>query len=202
MAVLNTHIVTTSTKGANSHHQTWQAFRRTADGKLYYQIRDTAVGTFNNGGDDLSSDADYVTETVEFIANSEEIFTGDGSTKIFTSSLNRGTDADRYFITIDSNPLVADTDFTVNGTSITFTIAPHNGAYILFRKINKRYLNTGTDLFQQYRFETGQNFYDIDTRGRLVRHTFQKARLNEIVDDFGTYDGDSLINPTTYQDAV
>lgn len=202
MGMINTHIVKSKTRGHNAFRESFQAFRRTTDGKLYYQLRDANVGTFNNGGDDLSSDADYVTETVEFIANSNETFTGDGSTTVFTSSLNRGSDADRYYITIDSNPLVADTDFTVSGTSITFTIAPHNGAHILFRKINKRYLNRSADLFQQYRFEQGQNFYDLDTRGRLVRHKNQKVRLTAIVDDFSTYDGDSLINTTTYQDAV
>jgi hypothetical protein len=117
-------------------------------------------------------------------------------------NFNAGTLADKLYITIDGGLTTADIDYTVSGTTLTFSVAPHSAANIVIRKVNKKYLNNVSDTFQQYRFENGDAFYFINSDGYLIRREQKRPIISEVLDSFSSYDGDSLINATTYQSAV
>ena len=199
MAYANKHIVNSNGKGENAFSDTWHALRRTADGKLYCQLRDKNVGTFDNGQGTLANDDDYVTEDLQFVSGISETVSGaNGSETSFTTTTNFGVDEDRLHITIDTavqNHLI---DYTISGTTLTFTVAPHNGASILIRLKNKRYFNQVGDTFQQYRFQNGNAYYKIDDNGKLNRIENKRYTLTEVVDDYDSYDGSAIVNSTTY----
>jgi hypothetical protein len=201
MSLINRHVVNSNGRGSDKNRETWHAIRRTDDGQLWYQKRDKNKGTFNNGSGVLSNDDDYVSETLSLQEGSSSNI-GDGSTKIFTMNFNAGTLADKLYITIDGGLTTADIDYTVSGTTLTFSVAPHSAANIVIRKVNKKYLNNVSDTFQQYRFENGDAFYFINSDGYLIRREQKRPIISEVLDSFSSYDGDSLINATTYQSAV
>ena len=47
---INNHVVNTGGRGNNMFSETFHGLRRTQDGKLYYTLRDSNVGTFSNDG--------------------------------------------------------------------------------------------------------------------------------------------------------
>jgi hypothetical protein len=213
MATANTHIVNTIGKGTNAYSKTFHALRRTTDGKLYYTLRDKNVGTFSNDGGvtELSSDADYVAADEEFISGEDETLVGDGSTVTFTLSQSYSSDgADRLAIFVNGVRKVATTDYSISGTSLTFTTAPNLGSYvqnsqILVKKINKKYKNESTDTYQQYKFENGKNYYKLNSDGKLLKVENKKMPVDEInfpdevmSSDFDNYNGTSIVNATTY----
>ena len=85
---INNHVVNTGGRGNNRFSETFHGLRRTADGKLYYTLRDKNVGTFSNDGGttQLTNDADYVAVIEEYISGVDETFAGDGSDTTFTLS--------------------------------------------------------------------------------------------------------------------
>ena len=203
---INNHVVNTGGRGNNMFSETFHGLRRTQDGKLYYTLRDKNVGTFSNDGGttELSSDADYVAVVEEFISGVDETFSGDGSDTTFTLATT-GYLADRLAVFVDRTRLTADTDYTVSGTTLTFTLAPHNGANIFVRKIKKEYKNETSDTYQQYKFENGRNHYKLNSDGKLVKVENKKMPVDEVNfpddvadSDFGNYNGTSIINSTTY----
>ena len=203
---INNHVVNTGGRGNNMFSETFHGLRRTQDGKLYYTLRDKNVGTFSNDGGttELSSDADYVAVVEEFISGVDETFSGDGSDTTFTLATT-GYLADRLAVFVDRTRLTADTDYTVSGTTLTFTLAPHNGANIFVRKIKKEYKNETSDTYQQYKFENGRNHYKLNSDGKLVKVENKKMTVDEVNfpddvldSDFGNYNGTSIINSTTY----
>lgn len=203
----NNHIVNSTGRGGNAFSNTFHGLRRTQDGKLYYTLRDTNVGTFSNDGGttEISSDADYVTVVEEYISGVDETFAGDGSDTTFTLSTT-GYFADSLAVFIDRTRLTADTDYTVSGTTLTFTLAPHNGANIFVRKINREYKNESTDTYQQYKFESGRNHYKLNSDGKLVKTENKKMPISEtnfpddVLDsEFAAYNGNALVNSTTYK---
>ena len=203
---INNHVVNTSGRGNNMFSETFHGLRRTQDGKLYYTLRDKNVGTFSNDGGttELSSDADYVAVVEEFISGVDETFSGDGSDTTFTLATT-GYLADRLAVFVDRTRLTADTDYTVSGTTLTFTLSPHNGANIFVRKIKKEYKNETSDTYQQYKFENGRNHYKLNSDGKLVKVENKKMPVDEVNfpddvldSDFGNYNGTSIINSTTY----
>ena len=203
---INNHVVNTGGRGNNMFSETFHGLRRTQDGKLYYTLRDKNVGTFSNDGGttELSSDADYVAVVEEFISGVDETFSGDGSDTTFTLTTT-GYLADRLAVFVDRTRLTADTDYTVSGTTLTFTLAPHNGANIFVRKIKKEYKNETSDTYQQYKFENGRNHYKLNSDGKLVKVENKKMTVDEVNfpddvldSDFGNYNGTSIINSTTY----
>jgi len=202
----NNHVVNTNGRGANAFSNTFHGLRRTTDGKLYYTLRDKNVGTFSNDGGttELSSDADYVAVVEEFISGVDETFSGDGSDTTFTLATT-GYLADRLAVFVDRTRLTADTDYTVSGTTLTFTLSPHNGANIFVRKIKKEYKNETSDTYQQYKFENGRNHYKLNSDGKLVKVENKKMPVDEVNfpddvldSDFGNYNGTSIINSTTW----
>ena len=203
---INNHVVNTGGRGNNMFSETFHGLRRTQDGKLYYTLRDKNIGTFSNdgGSTELSSDADYVAVVEEFISGVDETFSGDGSDTTFTLATT-GYLADRLAVFVDRTRLTADTDYTVSGTTLTFTLAPHNGANIFVRKIKKEYKNETSDTYQQYKFENGRNHYKLNSDGKLVKVENKKMTVDEVNfpddvldSDFGNYNGTSIINSTTY----
>ena len=202
----NNHVVNTNGRGNNRFSNSFHGLRRTADGKLYYTLRDTNVGTFSNDGGttELTSNADFVAVVEEFISGKDETFAGDGSDTTFTLDTT-GHYANTIAVFVDRTRLVADTDYTVSGTTLTFTLAPHNGANILVRKINKEYKNESNDTYQQYKFEGGRNHYKLNSDGQLVRVENRKMPIDEtnfpddVLDsEFGNYNGNSIVNSTTW----
>jgi len=203
---INNHVVNTGNRGNNMFSETFHGLRRTQDGKLYYTLRDKNVGTFSNdgGSTELSSDADYVAVVEQYISGKDQTFSGDGSDTTFTLS-DTGRTADQIAVFIDRNRQTATTDYTVSGTTLTFTRAPHNNAEIFVRHIKKEYKNETTDTYQQYKFENGRNHYKLNSDGKLVRVENKRMPIDEtnfpddVSDsDFASYNGSSIVNSTTW----
>jgi hypothetical protein len=207
MGTLNTYLVNTNGKGANAYSETFHGLRRTAEGLLYYNLRDKNVGTFSNDGGttQIANDDDYVTVVEEYISGADDTFTGDNSTTEFTLGESYPSDgADRLAVFIDRTRQTATTDYSVSGTTLTFVRAPHNNAEIFVRHIKKEYKNESTDTFQQYRFENGKAYYKLNTDGKLVR-VENKRMINdtvnspfEVEDNFSTVESTYSVNSTTY----
>ena len=206
---INNHIVNTGGHGNNMFSETFHGLRRTTDGKLYYTLRDKNVGTFSNDGGttELSSDADFVTVVEEYISGKDQTFSGDASTKTFTltSGSQPSDGADRLAVFVDRNRQTATTDYSVSGTTLTFVRAPHNNAEIFVRLIKKEYKNETTDTYQQYKFESGRNYYKLNSDGKLIKVENKRMPIDEtnfpddVLDsDFGNYNGNSIVNSTTY----
>jgi len=205
---INNQVVNTNGRGSNAYSNTFHGLRRTVDGKLYYTLRDKNVGTFSNDGGttELSSDADYVAVVEEYISGADDTFTGDGTDTTFTlgeSYLSDG--AERLAVFVDRNRQAETKDYSVSGTTLTFTRAPHNNAEIFVRHIKKEYKNESTDTYQQYKFESGRNHYKLNSDGKLVRVENKKMTIDEtnfpddVLDtEFGNYNGSAIVNSTTW----
>ena len=203
---INNHIVNTNGRGANAFSNTFHGLRRTVDGKLYYTLRDKSVGTFSNDGGttNLTNDDDFVAVVEQYISGKDDTFSGDGSDTTFTIS-DTGREADQIAVFVDRNRMTATTDYTLSGTTLTFTRAPHNAAEIFVRVIDKEYKNESSNTYQQYKFENGRNHYKLNSDGKLVKIENRKMPIDEVnfPDDvldteFDNYDGASIINSTTY----
>ena len=203
---INNHIVNTNGRGANAFSNTFHGLRRTVDGKLYYTLRDKNVGTFSNDGGttNLTNDDDFVAVVEQYISGKDQTFAGDGSDTTFTIS-DTGREADQIAVFVDRNRMTATTDYTLSGTTLTFTRAPHNAAEIFVRVIDKEYKNESSNTYQQYKFENGRNHYKLNSDGKLVKIENRKMPIDEVnfPDDvldteFDNYDGASIINSTTY----
>ena len=202
----NTHIVNTNGRGSNAFSNSFHGLRRTTDGKLYYTLKDTNVGTFSNDGGttELSSDADYVAVEEQYISGKNQTFAGDGSDTTFTLS-DTGREADQLAVFVDRVRMTATTDYTVSGATLTFVRAPHNAAEIYVQVIDKEYKNETTDTYQQYKFEGGRNHYKLNSDGKLVRVINRKMPIDEtnfpddvLDNDFTNYDGTAIVNSTTW----
>ena len=203
---INNHVVNTGGHGNNMFSETFHGLRRTQDGKLYYTLRDKNVGTFSNdgGSTELTSDADYVTVIEEYISGKDQTFSGDGSDTTFTLS-DTGREADQIAVFVDRARQTATTDYSVSGTTLTFTRAPHNNAEIFVRHIKKEYKNETSDTYQQYKFESGRNHYKLNSDGKLVKVENKKMPVDEVNfpddvadGDFASYNGSSIVNATTW----
>ena len=205
---INNHVVNTNGRGANAFSKSFHGLRRTTDGKLYYTLRDANVGTFSNDGGttELSSDADYVAVVEEFQSGENQTFTGDGSDTTFTLDASFASDgADRLAVFVDRARQTATTDYSVSGTTLTFTRAPHNNAEIYVEKIKKEYKNETTDTYQQYKFEDGRNHYKLNSDGKLVKVINRKMPIDEtnfpddVLDsEFAAYNGSAIVNSTSW----
>ena len=202
----NNHVVNTNGRGNNRFSDTFHGLRRTQDGKLYYTLRDKNVGTFSNddGTTELTSDADYVAVEEQYISGKNQTFSGDASTKTFTLS-DTGREADQIAVFVDRARQTATTDYSVSGSTLTFTRAPHNNAEIYVQAIDKEYKNESTDTYQQYKFEGGRNHYKLNSDGKLVRVENKKMPIDEtnfpddVLDsEFGNYNGNSIVATTTW----
>ena len=203
---INNHVVNTNGRGANAFSNTFHGLRRTVDGKLYYTLRDKNVGTFSNDGgtNNLTNDDDFVAVVEQYISGKDQTFSGDGSDTTFTIS-DTGREANQLAVFVDRVRMTVTTDYTLSGTTLTFTRAPHNAAEIFVRVIDKEYKNESGNTYQQYKFENGRNHYKLNSDGQLVKVENKKMPIDEVnfPDDvldteFDNYDGASIINSTTY----
>ena len=203
---INNHVVNTGGRGNNMFSETFHGLRRTQDGKLYYTLRDSNVGTFSNdgGSTQLTNKDDYVAVVEEYISGKDDTFSGDGSDTTFTLS-DTGREADQIAVFVDRARQTATTDYTVSGSTLTFIRAPHNNAEIFVRVINKEYKNNASDTYQQYKFEGGRNYYKLNSDGKLVKVENKKMPVDEVNfpddvldSDFGNYNGSSIVNATTW----
>ena len=128
----------------------------------------------------------------------------DGNRVDFTMSESVGTV--NQLIVVLSGVVQHWTDaYTVSGTTLTFTRAPHNNAEIFVRHIKKEYKNETTDTYQQYKFENGRNHYKLNSDGKLVKVENKKMPVDEVNfpddvtnGDFASYNGSSIVNATTW----
>jgi len=203
---INNHVVNTGGRGNNMFSETFHGLRRTQDGKLYYTLRDSNVGTFSNdgGSTELTNKDDYVAVEEQYISGKNQTFAGDGSDTTFTLS-DTGREADQLAVFVDRVRMTATTDYTLSGTTLTFVRAPHNAAEIYVQVIDKEYKNESTDTYQQYKFEGGRNHYKLNSDGKLVRLENKKMPIDEtnfpddVLDsEFGNYDGAAIVNSTTW----
>ena len=141
-------------------------------------------------------ETNYTQERLELF--NVQQFTGDGSTKTFTLSNDMDTNTDRLAVFVDNIRKTAHTDFTVNNTTLTFTIAPHSGKIIDVGQINKRYFNNDSDKYQQYTFDNNAT-YLINSDGELVRRENKGVSRTALgSDNFDTFETGATVNSTTY----
>src|SRR5210317_2105848 len=79
MGTLNTYLVNTNGKGANAYSETFHGLRRTAEGLLYYNLRDKNVGTFSNDGGTTQIANDGADRLAVFIDRNRQTATTDYS---------------------------------------------------------------------------------------------------------------------------
>ena len=188
----------------------FNGLRRTQDGMLYLTIIDRQTSTdeitvskyYEEGKSDLvpKDETGYVEERLETF--NDETFTGDGSTKVFNLSTS-GLKIDGIVVYVDETLKTSFTDYTLSGTTLTFSLAPANGKSIVVAQINKRYYNNNSDKYQQFTYDFDAT-YLINSSGELVKRENKSVSRNQLSsDDFDTFESTTaIVNSTTYQDAV
>tara|TARA_X000001036_G_scaffold336098_1_gene315005 strand:+ start:192 stop:800 length:609 start_codon:yes stop_codon:yes gene_type:complete len=185
----------------------FHALRRTTEGLLYYTKVDkdsTDTIDLSNGSPDpliqLPTSGSYVEANEGYIDT--QLFAGDGSDTTFDLTVPV-PDATRIRVYVNQVLQKETIDFTYSSPTITFNIAPANGAQIAVGKINKGYKNNTSDKYQQYLFEDGDATYFIDSDGYLIKRENKSYGQTAITDDFTTAEGSTYSTASTsYQDAV
>jgi len=187
--------------------ETFHGLRRTTEGLLYYTKIDKDTGVTIDVSDGNPSDTQlptsgaYVEEDVSLQSGATQYFTGDGSTTQFTLTVPV---LDGTRIKVYLNGILQELNNTITYTSptITFTIAPFNGAQIAVGLVDKEYKNNTTDKYQQYIFEDGDATYYIDTDGYLIKRENIGYGLTALAsDDFATFESTSTVYSTSWQSA-
>ena len=185
----------------------FHALRRTTEGLLYYAKIDkdnTDTVDLSNG---IPSDTEQLPTSGAFVDFKERLidvqyFSGDGSDTTFDIT-TPVIDADRIRVYVNNILLEEKTDFTYSSPTITFEIAPANGAQIAVGKIDKINKQNTTDKYWQYIFEEGDATYFIDTDGYLIKRENKSYGQTATSDDFTTAEGSTYsVASTSYQDAV
>jgi len=187
--------------------ESFHGLRRTPEGLLYY----AKINKDSTDSIDLSNGVPSNTEQlptsgafVNFkeLLNDVQYFSGDGSDTTFDLT-TPVIDADRIRVYVNNILLEEKTDFTYSSPTITFEIAPDNGAQIAVGKIDKLNKQNTTDKYWQYIFEDGDATYFIDNDGYLVKRENKSYGQTAITDDFSTSEsGTYSVATTSYQDAV
>ena len=185
----------------------FNGIRRTKEGMLYltHVVRETSsdsieLSKFHEDGksDLLPKDGEtgYTQERLELY--NTQSFTGDSSTTTFTISNDLDTQSERLAVFVDGIRKNAFADYTINNTTLTFTIAPINGKIIQVGQINKRYFNNDSDKYQQYTFDSNAT-YLINSDGELVRRENKSVSRTALgSDNFDTFEAGATVNSTTY----
>ena len=132
------YVVPVSQQSTEGFH----ALRRTTEGLLYYtKINKDSTDTIDiesgsptdfNGNKQYSDLQEYVDEIVEF-QSSPQIFSGDGSDTTFT--VTNGATVDSVVVTENGIVQRPTNDYTISGTTLTFTTAPATGVAIQIREL-------------------------------------------------------------------
>jgi len=186
----------------------FHALRRTTEGLLYY----TKIDKDNTDTIDLSNGSPSDTiqnptsgSLVDFDETLIDVqyFSGDGSDTTFDMT-TPVIDADRIRVYVNNILMKENVDFTYSSPTITFIVAPANGAQIAVGKINKKNKNNTSDKYWQYLFEDGDATYYVDSDGYLIKRENRSYNTTALVsDDFTTAESTTYsVASTTYQDAV
>jgi len=186
--------------------ETFHALRRSTDGILYYTKIDkdnTDTIDLSNGSPDpliqLPTSGSNVEAKEGYIDT--QLFAGDGSDKTFDLTVPV-PDATRIRVYVNQVLQKETIDFTYSSPTITFNIAPANGAQIAVGRINKSYKNNTTDLYQQYFFEDGDATFFVDSDGYLIKRENRAYNQTATTEDPTTIDSSISVASTSYQDAV
>jgi len=186
----------------------FHALRRTTEGLLYY----TKIDKDNTDTIDLSngSPSDTIQNPtsgsgVDFDETLIDVqyLSGDGSDTTFDMT-TPVIDADRIRVYVNNILMKENVDFTYSSPTITFIVAPANGAQIAVGKINKKNKNNTSDKYWQYLFEDGDATYYVDSDGYLIKRENRSYNTTALVsDDFTTAESTTYsVASTSYQDAV
>tara|TARA_B100000927_G_scaffold224133_1_gene183929 strand:+ start:16 stop:621 length:606 start_codon:yes stop_codon:yes gene_type:complete len=186
--------------------ESFHALRRSTDGILYYTKIDkdnTDTIDLSNGNPDpliqLPTSGSNVEAKEGYIDS--QLFAGDGSDKTFDLTVPV-PDATRIRVYVNQVLQKETIDFTYSSPTITFNIAPANGAQIAVGRINKSYKNNTTDLYQQYFFEEGDATFFVDSDGYLIKRENRAYNQTATTEDPTTIDSSISVASTSYQDAV
>ena len=205
---LSGYVVPVSQQSAESFH----ALRRTAEGLLYYtkvnKDETTSIDfdggnpTDKNGNRQLPSKVDY-TDEITKLQSGTQYFTGDNSTVAFTLT-TPVLDGTRINVFLNGVKQPIDEVWTYSSGTVTFKIAPFNGAQVAIGYVNKKYKNNTSDFYHQYVFEEGNATYYVDSDGYLVKRENRAYGLTTIPsDDFSTAESTTYaVAATTWQSAV
>ena len=201
-----------ATETAATHGKVFHGLRRTPEGMLYLttinpnsndrgdiQVSDS----FEPGKSDLvpkDGSTDYTEERLELF--NVQYFTGDNSTVSFTLNAN-DIKPEGVAVFKDGVRMTAYSDYTISGTSLTFTLKPANNSSISVGQINKRYKNNDSDRYQQFVYDDNStSSYHINSNGELVRRRNNADNKSSITDDFDTFESTATIYSTSWQSAV
>ena len=185
----------------------FNGLRRTNEGMLYLTSIDpnTESGAiqvsnyFEPGKSDLvpKDETDYTEERLELI--NVQYFTGDNSTTTFTLSAT-GLTAEGIAVFVNGTRKEAYADYTVSGTSLTFSLRPASSANIQVGQLKKRYKNNDSDRYQQFKYsDNSTTTYLINSSGDLVERVNNVVTRSETADDFDTFESTTAsVNTTTY----
>ena len=185
----------------------FNGLRRTNEGMLYLTSLDpnTESGDiqvsnyFESGKSDLvpKDETDYTEERLELI--NVQYFTGDNSTTTFTLSAT-GLTAEGIAVFVNGTRKEAYADYTVSGTSLTFSLRPASSANIHVGQLKKRYKNNDSDRYQQFKYsDNSTTTYLINSSGDLVERVNNVVTRSETADDFDTFESTTAsVNTTTY----
>ena len=186
--------------------ETFHALRRSTEGLLYYTKIDkdnTDTIDLSNGSPDpliqLPTSGSNVEAKEGYIDT--QLFAGDGSDKTFDLTVPV-PDATRIRVYVNQVLQKETIDFTYSSPTITFNIAPANGAQIAVGRINKGYKNNTSDLYQQYFFEDGDATFFVDSDGYLIKRENRAYNQTATTEDPTTIDSSISVASTSYQDAV
>jgi len=186
--------------------ETFHALRRSTEGLLYYTKIDkdnTDTIDLSNGNPDpliqLPTSGSNVEAKEGYIDT--QLFAGDGSDKTFDLTVPV-PDATRIRVYVNQVLQKETIDFTYSSPTITFNIAPANGAQIAVGRINKGYKNNTSDLYQQYFFEEGDATFFVDSDGYLIKRENRAYNQTATTDDPTTIESSYSAASTSYQDAV
>ena len=186
--------------------ETFHALRRSTEGLLYYTKIDkdnTDTIDLSNGSPDpliqLPTSGSNVEAKEGYIAT--QLFAGDGSDTTFDLT-TPVPDATRIRVYVNQVLQKETIDFTYSSPTITFNIAPANGAQIAVGRINKGYKNNTSDLYQQYFFEDGDATFFVDSDGYLIKRENRAYNQTATTDDPTTVESSYSAASTSYQDAV
>lgn len=174
----------------------FNGLRRTKEGMLYLTSLDPNTESdaiqvsnyFESGKSDLvpKDETDYTEERLELI--NVQYFTGDNSTTTFTLSAT-GLTAEGIAVFVNGTRKEAYADYTVSGTSLTFSLRPASSANIQVGQLKKRYKNNGSDRYQQFKYsDNSTTTYLINSSGDLVRRVNHSASQTSTSDDFDTFE--------------
>ena len=188
--------------------ESFHALRRTTEGLLYYTKIDkdnTDTIDLSNGNPSDTIQNPTSGSGVDFDETLIDVqyLSGDGSDTTFDMT-TPVIDADRIRVYVNNILMKENVDFTYSSPTITFMIAPANGAQIAVGKINKKNKNNTSDKYWQYLFEDGDATYYVDSDGYLIKRENRSYNTTALVsDDFTTAESTTYsVASTTYQDAV